>query len=74
MQNHHSLLYREEEREMFPTLKVQSDFCTSPSVFLNTSARRSISESDLFHGLLLLEVCLRDLSSSRPSGRRQIRK
>ena len=22
MQNHHSLLYREEEREMFPTLKV----------------------------------------------------
>ena len=22
MQNHYSLLYREEEREMFPTLKV----------------------------------------------------
>ena len=22
MQNHHSLIYREEEREMFPTLKV----------------------------------------------------
>lgn len=22
MQNHHNLLYREEEREMFPTLKV----------------------------------------------------
>lgn len=25
MQNHHSLIYREEEREMFPTLKVGSD-------------------------------------------------
>lgn len=24
MQNHYSLLYREEEREMFPTLKVRS--------------------------------------------------
>ena len=23
MQNHHNLLYREEEREMFPTLKVR---------------------------------------------------
>jgi aryl-alcohol dehydrogenase-like predicted oxidoreductase len=25
MQNHYNLLYREEEREMFPTLKVRSD-------------------------------------------------
>ena len=24
MQNHYSLVYREEEREMFPTLKVRS--------------------------------------------------
>jgi aryl-alcohol dehydrogenase-like predicted oxidoreductase len=24
MQNHYNLLYREEEREMFPTLKVAS--------------------------------------------------
>lgn len=24
MQNHHSLIYREEEREMFPTLKVRA--------------------------------------------------
>ncbi len=24
MQNHHNLVYREEEREMFPTLKVKS--------------------------------------------------
>jgi hypothetical protein len=27
MQNHHSLLYREEEREMFPTLKVRASSC-----------------------------------------------
>lgn len=27
MQNHHSLIYREEEREMFPTLKV----CSAPT-------------------------------------------
>ena len=25
MQNHYSLLYREEEREMLPTLKVRAD-------------------------------------------------
>lgn len=25
MQNHYNLIYREEEREMFPTLKVCSD-------------------------------------------------
>lgn len=25
MQNHYSLVYREEEREMMPTLKVSSD-------------------------------------------------
>ena len=30
MQNHYSLLYREEEREMFPTLKV-STVLESPS-------------------------------------------
>ena len=28
MQNHHSLVYREEEREMFPTLKVWTCFST----------------------------------------------
>jgi aryl-alcohol dehydrogenase-like predicted oxidoreductase len=39
MQNHHNLLYREEEREMFPTLKVRkimrclADFITSSSAF-----------------------------------------
>ncbi len=32
MQNHYSLLYREEEREMFPTLKV----CTHTRAFLAT--------------------------------------
>ena len=26
MQNHYNLIYREEEREMFPTLKVLSSF------------------------------------------------
>jgi aryl-alcohol dehydrogenase-like predicted oxidoreductase len=26
MQNHYNVLYREEEREMFPTLKVSSRF------------------------------------------------
>ena len=31
MQNHYSLIYREEEREMFPTLKVRfSSLCTKP--------------------------------------------
>lgn len=33
MQNHHSLLYREEEREMYPTLKVRS-----PSYYLPASS------------------------------------
>ena len=27
MQNHYNLIYREEEREMFPTLKVNKWFC-----------------------------------------------
>lgn len=27
MQNHHNLVYREEEREMFPTLKVSAIVC-----------------------------------------------
>ena len=31
MQNHYSLLYREEEREMFPTLKVR------PDIFLDSA-------------------------------------
>jgi aryl-alcohol dehydrogenase-like predicted oxidoreductase len=33
MQNHHSLIYREEEREMFPTLKV-CDYSVGPSYAL----------------------------------------
>jgi hypothetical protein len=39
MQNHYNLVYREEEREMFPTLKVilyiapSSSFSTRRSVF-----------------------------------------
>ena len=35
MQNHYSLLYREEEREMFPTLKV--------SIFLVTPAMQTVT-------------------------------
>ena len=40
MQNHHSLLYREEEREMFPTLKVcarQIDPVLLPTSFDSSS-------------------------------------
>lgn len=33
MQNHHSLIYREEEREMNPTLKVRHDE-TSLGIYL----------------------------------------
>ncbi len=29
MQNHYSLIYREEEREMFPTLKVCPSSCNT---------------------------------------------
>jgi hypothetical protein len=54
MQNHHSLIYREEEREMFPTLKVCTPrgsvtygHCAQPRI-------RSISESASFRGALWL--------------------
>ena len=30
MQNHYNLIYREEEREMLPTLKVNRFFLCSP--------------------------------------------
>lgn len=35
MQNHYSLVYREEEREMFPTLKVCSPLALCRSCCLN---------------------------------------
>lgn len=50
MQNHHSLIYREEEREMFPTLKV----CPTPCSFLLEYMIHnfpSYSASGLFPGL-----------------------
>ena len=34
MQNNYSLVYREEEREMFPTLKVQSSRSSASSLLL----------------------------------------
>jgi hypothetical protein len=35
MQNHYNLVYREEEREMFPTLKVGLYYALSRLEFLN---------------------------------------
>ncbi len=32
MQNHYSLIYREEEREMFPTLKVSFRFAVASNL------------------------------------------
>jgi len=32
MQNHYNLAYREEEREMFPTLKVRFHLLSPPSI------------------------------------------
>ncbi|KAG6876286.1 hypothetical protein C0992_000200 [Termitomyces sp. T32_za158] len=55
MQNHHSILYREEKREMFPTLKVRSFF--PPLSFLSDSVDQifgvgAIPWSPLARGLL----------------------
>ncbi len=59
MQNHHSLVYREEEREMFPTLKVgisikrfhyhESHFCIPITQLFGVGA---IPWSPLARGLL----------------------
>ena len=60
MQNHHSLIYREEEREMMPTLKVRFGF---PTLLCGENVSRfqimSISTSALLQSLghRLLEVC-----------------
>ena len=67
MQNHYSLIYREEEREMFPTLKVRfSSLCTKP---INIAVREafgigSIPWSPLGRGLLT-----RPLSESTTRGK-----
>lgn len=42
MQNHYSLIYREEEREMFPTLKVR----LSAACLYVSRARRSYDIND----------------------------
>lgn len=53
MQNHHSLIYREEEREMFPTLKVGVLWCSL--LRQNVNAVFSISKSPLYRGRRLVE-------------------
>ena len=64
MQNHYNLVYREEEREMFPTLKVRlvfsieaNDFKKFQHIFLKYSTWALVR----FPGLLLLVVFLRVL-------------
>ena len=62
MQNHYILIYREEEREMFPTLKVRPChfFCLRNDFFkaLITFSTWALVR---FHGPLLLAVFLRVL-------------
>jgi aryl-alcohol dehydrogenase-like predicted oxidoreductase len=58
MQNHHSLVYREEEREMFPTIKVlkQSSFVSNIQVLTPMACQYfgvgAIPWSPLARGLL----------------------
>ena len=57
MQNHYNLLYREEEREMFPTLNVRlCRFSIYVDVLISTHL--SILALVRFLGLLLLAVFL----------------
>ena len=52
MQNHYSLAYREEEREMFPTLKVFVGLHLLVSCNVSDYDQLSYSVSDLFRGPL----------------------
>jgi hypothetical protein len=53
MQNHYSLMYREEEREMMPTLKVRvCFFCLRHAHDECLPKKNSISVWALSHGLL----------------------
>ena len=63
MQNHYNLIYREEEREMFPTLKVRLAFSIEVKRFLNFKHFFFLSTWALvrFPGPLLLVVFLRVL-------------
>ncbi len=68
MQNHYNLIYREEEREMFPTLKVCLNlYPTQP--FLNHSSGSELVLS-LGHQLLV-EFCA-GRSQPRQNARRPI--
>ena len=69
MQNHYNLVYREEEREMFPTLKVRlpfsieaNDFKKFQHIFFKYSTWALVR----FPGLLLLVVFLRVLMEMIP--------
>ena len=60
MQNHYNLIYREEEREMFPTLKVWCwSFFYGSNQYINVSFSDSTLASARSHGLLLLVVSWR---------------
>jgi len=64
MQNNYSLVYREEEREMFPTLKVRSASWDSPALCADLF---SYLGSVRFLGLRWHGVFLPVLSVSKPS-------
>ena len=51
MQNHYSLLYREEEREMFPTLKVCNEHSANLEMISTSSLAHRYSASALPRGL-----------------------
>lgn len=68
MQNHHSLIYREEEREMFPTLKVGDNDMSLGSCLIQVDR---CSVLDAFRGLRLREGCSRVLSANRQSAEKR---
>ena len=71
MQNHYNLLYREEEREMFPTLKVRPSFLSKLTILtLNTFF--STWALVQFPGPLLLAVFLPVLMETIRSAQRMI--
>ena len=57
MQNHYSLIYREEEREMFPTLKVSTIMETPAMQMLNTECSFRCSASARSLGRLSDVAC-----------------
>ena len=76
MQNHYSLLYREDEREMFPTLKVRSlrvasDHSSDPAhdLTMQMFGVGSIPWSPLGRGLLTLSQAVE--STRHRAGRRR---